>query len=223
MIRLLVESVMRRSLARAFRRVSLVGDASFAGHAGPVVLYANHHVFHDGFLLWLLLSSHGRRAVTWMQEWDRVPIFAPAGALPFPVDDAARRSVTVRTTARRFAERPDTGLIWFPEGRLHDPAEGILPFDGAVAPRMHRILGRPAWAAATIRIAWTTESRPTALLSVSALQDGPDGSESERLANGLQALAHADPRAGRVLLDGGPGPEERWPLDATRGFFSRYL
>ena len=56
----------------------------------PVVLYANHHGFHDGYLLWQLVGhALGRPVVIWMEEWERAPLFGPVGALPFPRRRAA--------------------------------------------------------------------------------------------------------------------------------------
>ena len=131
MMRLIVERILRRSLAEAFRRVVLVGDPVDSDPGRPVVLYANHHYFHDSFLLWLVLRSFGRTSVSWMAEWDRVPLFAPVGARPFPPDDPARRATTIRATARSFVSNPAIGLIYFPEGVLHQASNGILPWSQA--------------------------------------------------------------------------------------------
>lgn len=222
MIAALLSALMRRSLRRTFRRVVWAGPPLDVEPGRPIVLYANHQYHHDAYLLWLLLRSMDRAALTWMQEWDRYPFFAAVGALPFPDRDTARRARTVRTTAARFRRRPDSGLIWFPEGRLHGSDEPLLPFPTQGPERMHAILGRPQWAAVGIRVVWAEEARPTAFLG-GDMTAAPDGNEADRLARAVNSLP-ADPHAaGHLLLEGVRGVEERFQMQALRPLFSRYL
>ncbi|MDX1548833.1 MAG: acyltransferase, partial [Rhodothermales bacterium] len=131
----LVRWMMRRSLRRAFRRVAWIGPAPALPEGVPVILYANHHNFYDGYLGWLVAARLlGRPAMTWMEAWDRFPFFGAVGALPFPPGDPRRRAATVRRTLRRFEEASSSVLVYFPEGRLHPPDEGLDPFpEGAFA------------------------------------------------------------------------------------------
>src|SRR5690606_20216387 len=97
----LVEAMIVRALKGAFRRVCWVGPPPALVPGRPVVLYANHHSFFDGYLLWLLLARHLRRPATlWMRDWDRFPFFAAVGVQPFPDEDPARRAATLRRTLR---------------------------------------------------------------------------------------------------------------------------
>ena len=72
---------MRQALRRAFRRVSWAGPPPTLPPHTPVVLYANHHNFYDGYLAWLVIHHMLQRpTLTWMAEWDRYPFFAAVGA-----------------------------------------------------------------------------------------------------------------------------------------------
>lgn len=223
MMRGLIERMILQTLRRTFRRVVWTSDPLDPDPARPVVLYANHQVHHDGYLLWLLLRTMRRRTVTWMAEWDRFPLFAPVGARPFPSDDPVRRAATVRATARDFRRNPASGLIYFPEGRLHGSGEPLLPFDAAPLGRLHAVLGEPLWIPVGIRIVWGAESRPTALLGGGPASVRPDGREHARLADVLETLPPSPDAAGHVLLEGRRGPDERMDLHRLRSFFARYL
>jgi 1-acyl-sn-glycerol-3-phosphate acyltransferase len=221
---------IRRDLAGSLRRVVWVGSGPPADPAPgrPLVLYANHHVFHDSYLLWHLLTQTLRRPfVVWMEAWDRAPLFSPLGALPFPADDAAARVRTLRETARRMAADPRTALLLYPEGGMRPPEAGIGPFR-ADLPRLARLLPvDAAWCPAGVRMTWWGESRPTALLHLGAAHGAPDGAEPGRLAAALARLDGARPEdlaAGRaaLLLDGAVGAEERWDLSALAPFFRRW-
>ena len=219
----LVRRLMTQALRRAFRRVAWVGAAPALAAGRPTVLYANHHNFYDGYLLWLVAHRMlGRPTLTWMADWDRFPFFGAVGALPFPPDDARRRAATLRETARRFRQSPETVLVYFPEGRLHRAEEGLLPFDTAFLARLHRILAPVQWWPVGIHPTWDGAALPTALVGGGAPHEAPDGAEPNRLADVWQAVRTADPEAAQTLLDGRAGPDEAWNFSALRRFFDPY-
>ena len=219
---------MARTLRGTFRRVVWVGPPPALPPGAPVVLYANHHGFHDGYLLWWLVGrTLGRPALVWMEAWDQVPLFGPIGALPFPPDDPARRLRTIRTTARRMAADPATVLFLFPEGDLRPPDAGLGPFR-ADLPRLARLLppGTQWWPVA-LRTTWWGEDRPTALLTADPPHPAPDGGEADRLAALLARLAATRPAdvahgRARLLLDGRRSPAERWDLSRLAPLFARW-
>lgn len=239
MVTSLVEWMLRRDLRRAFRRVVWVGPLPAlpgpSHDAAPVVLYANHHGFYDGHLLWLLLDELLKRPGTlWMEDWDRFPFFAAVGAQPFPPGDdnkadneaAGRRRATLRRTARRMHEQPSTVLVHFPEGRLHPPADGLLPFRDGTFERLARLFpDATRWWPVALHIAQTTGARPTAFLTGRAPRDAPDGRERERLRETWEALRQQAPGTGerQTLLDGTRGPDDRWDFSFLAPFFKRYL
>ena len=219
---------MNASLKAAFRRAVWDDEAIRDPAPGrPLVVYANHHVYHDSFLLWRLLTRGlGRPIVVWMARWEQAPIFGPIGALPFPDGDARARAQAIRETVRRMDADPRTALYVYPEGQMHPPEDGLLPFK-ADLPRLARLLpDSAAFVPVGVRASWWGESRPTAILGAGEAHDAPDGSEPERLGSvlaRLEARRPADLAAGRMttFFDGAPGPDERWDLSAVAPLFRR--
>jgi hypothetical protein len=219
----LVEALLRVDLRRAFRRVCWVGDWPPSLPDGPVIAYANHHHYYDGHLGWLLFQERlGRSATLWMAEWDRFPFFGAVGAQPFPPDAPARRAATLRRTARRFRDTPRTVLIYFPEGRLRSPDQGLGDFDAEALQRLGRLYPDAAWWPLGVHVTWRGHARPTVLL-----RGGPshaaDGRERERLRAHLDALTAPDPGPQQPLLGGRRSASERWSLSWMAPFFARYL
>ncbi len=219
---------MTQSLRAAFRRTVWAAPRLEDPAPGrPLVIYANHHVYHDSFLLWHLLTRGlGRPMVVWMAEWERAPLFGPIGALPFPDDDARARAVTIRETARRMTADARTALFVFPEGRMHPPEDGLLPFK-ADLPRLARVLpDAAAFVPVGIRTSWWGQSRPTAILGAGPAHGAPDGQERERLAAVLRRLedvrpADVESHDAITVFDGRPGPDERWDLSPVAPLFRR--
>ena len=120
MIKRLVSQMMMSSLKKGFRRICWVGPLPTFPEDLPIVAYANHHTFYDGYVLWLMAKVLLERdLILWMEEWDHFPFFAAVGAYPFPKDDAARRLTTIRQSTKRLTQNPNMCLAYFPEGKLH--------------------------------------------------------------------------------------------------------
>ena len=216
-----------RGELKALRRVVGVGAADPAP-GQPLVLYANHHVYADSFVLWhLVTQTWGRPMVVWMETWDRAPLFGPVGALPFPADDARRRVRTMRETARRMATAPRSALYLYPEGAMRVPEDGLGPFR-ADLPRLARVLpDAVAWVPVGTHVSWWGENRPTAVVAVGTAHDAPDGGERQRLEAALdraRAVRPDDLDAGSaaLLLEGPKGPDERFDLSRLAGLFERW-
>jgi|GEM_PF-763730 len=219
---------IRRDLATHYRRVVHAGADGDPAPGRPMVVYANHHVHHDSYLIvhWLL-RHRARPVVVWMAEWARAPLFGPLGALPFPAEDARERTATIRETARRMTADPRTALVLFPEGVMHPADDGIWPFR-ADLPRLARLLPpETAWLPVGVHLAGWGESRPTIVLATGEPHDAPDGREPERLTathDAARATRPADLAAGRarLLLDGARGPDERWDLSRLAPLMRRW-
>ena len=219
---------MTGSLRAAFRRAVWAAPALADPAPGrPLVVYANHHVYHDSFLLWHLLTRGlGRPMVVWMERWEQAPLFGPIGALPFPDGDARARAATIRETVRRMTVDPRTALYVYPEGTMHPPEDGLLPFK-ADLPRLARLLpSTAAFVPLGIRSSWWGESRPTAILGAGDAHGPPDGTEHARLAAvlaRLDTLRPADVASGDAIpvFDGLSGPDERWDLSPVAPLFRR--
>jgi len=221
--------IIARDLSRTFRRVAWVGDRPWATGAlpadRPVVLYANHHAFHDGYLLWHLTARVLRRPfLVWMRDWARAPLFGPIGALPFPEDDAAARRATMRETARRLRTDPRTTFLYYPEAEIRPPDAGLGPFEPERLPRLARLLPEGlTWWPVAVRLTWWGEDRPTALLTGGEPHAAPDGRERQRLQDALDSLHAARPETPHtLLLDGRRSPHERWDLSPLAPLFRRW-
>jgi len=222
-MRRLVEALLRFDLYRAFRRVCWVGSWPPALPDGPVIAYANHHHFYDGHLAWLLFRARLERSSTlWMAEWDRFPFFAAVGAQPFPPEDASRRAATIRRTARRFRAQPRTVLVYYPEGTLHAPDEGIQTFDASAVDRLARLYPEATWWPYAVHVTWWNEARPTALLAGGSAHEA-DGQERSRLRRLWHDLQSPTDRPTRTLLHGSRNLEEWWNFSFASSLFERYL
>jgi 1-acyl-sn-glycerol-3-phosphate acyltransferase len=211
---------MRRDLRRSFRRICWVGPVPSLPPGQPAVLYANHHHYYDGYLLWLVITRLlRRRPLTWMAEWDRFPFFAAMGALPFPPHDAQRRVRTVRRTRRLFQEHPDAVLVYFPEGRLHCPEDGLLPISTDALQRLDRLLAHPCWWPVAVHLTWEGGAYPVALLAGGQPTTGPTEDAPERLSALWRTLQAPPPEAATVLMEGRPSPHERWNFHILSPWF----
>ncbi|MBT8400594.1 MAG: acyltransferase [Rhodothermia bacterium] len=206
--------LLRRDLKSAFRRVSWVGDRPSIDSSRPLVVYVNHNNFFDGHLLWLASREILNRQITiWMREWDRFPIFAPEGAMPFPADDPSRRASTIRETAYRLNHnRTPQVLVYFPGGELTRPELPIADFDKRTFERLSGIMPLAMWMPIGIHVTWWGENRPTALLGSGPASASIDGSEQSKLERVLTDLKSADPSATEPIMTGRTSPNEQWNL-----------
>lgn len=188
-----------------------------------MIAYCNHHYYHDGHLAWLLLVAHLNRPTTlWMADWDRVPFFAAVDAQPFPPNDATRRAATLLRTARRFQHSPRTVLVFYPEGTLHPPEDGILAFDHDALNRLSDLYPTATWWPLATHVTWWEEPRPTALLTGGQGHE-VDGRERERLQQLRTRLQQSNDQPRHVLLEGNESRTLRWDFSFTRSFFKQYL
>ena len=223
----LVDRMIRRDLKRTFRRIVWIGAEPWKegalDPARPLVLYTNHHSFHDGYFLWWLThQTLDRPPILWMNDWEQIPLFGPIGALPFPTDDAAQRLATIRETARRLAAGPEHVFVYFPEGELRAPDTGLGEFDPTAFTRLARLFPADTqWWPVGMRVTWWGEDRPTVLLTGGTPHE-PDGRERDRLQALLTELQAMRPGMGRTLLDGAASAHERWNLAALAPLFRRW-
>lgn len=120
-----VNWLIERDLRRHFRAVYVRGTAPDT--TVPIVLFANHHYWWDGYLGYWLIRSWRRRMVVWMESYRRFPPFGAVGALPFPSNDPIARARTIKRTMQILSTEPAV-LLLFPEGELHGDTERLLPF-----------------------------------------------------------------------------------------------
>ncbi len=131
----MVELMIRRSVRSRFR--SVYWSSPPIGQESPVLFYANHHGWMDGYLVHIAGSKLGLSLLAWVESFDEFPLFRSIGGLPFPRGDAARRGATIRQSIR-LLKAGSHSLILFPEGRLGRPGPvgEFFPGMGLVAARV---------------------------------------------------------------------------------------
>lgn len=129
--RIFTEWLIDRSLRQHFRAVYVRGEQLLDAQRGWV-LYANHHYWWDGYLCYALVRNLERRPIAWMRASRRFPPFHLLGALPFPPNDPAQRTRTIRQTLR-WLQAEKRILFLFPEGHLHPDTHRLLPFERSLA------------------------------------------------------------------------------------------
>jgi hypothetical protein len=202
-----------------------VGIGGLSELGRPVILFANHHYWWDGYLGYWLIRAWGRRMVVWMEAYRRFPPFRATGALPFPPDDPQVRARTVRRTVQILRTEP-AALLLFPEGVLHGDTERLLPFQRSLhwlACRVPQAMLLPL----AIHIEPSYHQYPRAFLSVGAPFQSASTDETAWLAEAAGAVetllrqTRADARAAltddehaaqgfQVLLQGTRSIHERF-------------
>lgn len=212
---LAVDRMIRRSVRKAFHTVHWAPPA--ATPEAPAILVANHHGWHDGYVMYLAATKLGLRVVDWIAEFDAFPLFAKVGGMRFPPNEPAARAATIKRTIRLMREERRS-LLLFAEGVLHRPP-GLLPFGKAIETVARSVPGVHVVPVA-IRYELARHERPEAWLRFGEeVPTGDDLAARTRLAvaAGLDALAgesRFDPARYEVLARGTLDVNERW--DARR-------
>jgi len=214
----LVHHYVLWKLRRAFRGVWL--DGGLPRGAEPLILYANHTSFWDGFVVHALVSAAGRRGYAVMEEQNlaRYRFLARIGALSIRRGDRASSLETLRHCAR-VLERPGSALLLFPQGRL-ERASAPLKLERGLA-----VLGRMSGARAVpvaLRYAFFEHEYPDVVVAAGEPHAVATIEECEqRLAAQLARAAAVDaPSRLTRLVAGRRSVAERWDaarrLEATR-------
>lgn len=107
--------MIRRSVRARFRTVYWKPPAEFPEQC---IFLANHHGWHDGYLMFHLANRVERRSLDWIQEYAAFPFFGKAGGMPFPANQPEIRAGTIKKTIKIMNEE-NRSLILFGEGILH--------------------------------------------------------------------------------------------------------
>ncbi len=192
-----------------------VGIGGLSELGRPVILFANHHYWWDGYLGYWLIRAWGYRPLAWMEAYRRFPPFGALGALPFPPNDPQARARTVRRTVQILRTEPATALLLFPEGVLHGDTERLLPFQRSLHwlacrvpqamllplaihiepsyhqyPRAYLSVGAPFQSASTDETAWLAEAAGAVetLLRQTRADARAALTDDEHTARGFQVL-----------------------------------
>ncbi|RYG40379.1 hypothetical protein EON79_22700 [bacterium] len=204
---------MRGNVRKSFHSVQWRPPAGLP--EGPKIFAANHHGWHDGYLLYVACTAMNVPVVDWIAEFDAFPLFAKVGGMPFPPSDPSRRAATVRKTIRLMKDE-GRSLMLFAEGILHRPPE-LLPFG-----RSLEVVAAKTGAAViptAIRYEIAMHERPEPFLLFGApVEPGPKLAERSRLAvrrlldEGATLIRH-DEAVFETLVAGTKDVNERmkWP------------
>jgi 1-acyl-sn-glycerol-3-phosphate acyltransferase len=157
----LVGVMLRRSVRQRFHSVRWTPPTTPL--QPPVIFYANHHGWMDGYLMFHLVSRLGIPCLDWIEEFDAFPLFRFVGGVRYPKGDVNARVRAVRQTIRAMVHEGKS-LVIFPEGVLHRPP-GLLPFGramGTVARNVPRVTMVPV----AIRYELSMHERPEAWLTL---------------------------------------------------------
>lgn len=209
----LVDGMVRRSVRKSFRNVYWLPPAPVSG---PTIFVANHHGWHDGYLMYLALSALdlSKPFHDWIQEYDAFPLFGKIGGMPYPAGDPVRRATTVRQTLRYL--RDGHSMMLFAEAELHRPPE-LRPFGKSLeflAEKVPTVTVVPV----AIRYEMNIHERPEAyLLFGKPVEPGPELARRTRLAvwrdlDLLAAKIASGEAAENVLHAGTPDVNERWDM-----------
>ncbi len=211
------------SVRRHFRAVYARGEPPPA--TKPLILFANHHYWWDGYLAYCLLRAWGRSALVWMEAYRRFPPFGALGALPFPPNNPAVRARTIRRTLQAL-QSSQSALLLFPEGTLHGDTERLLPFQRSLHwlacrlpdamllplaihiessyhqyPRAYLAVGEPFSSEQTECAAWLHEASTTLMALLQQVR------ADARAATDEPAIVA---QGYHVLVRGKPSIHERW-------------
>ena len=112
--------MIRRTVRRRFRAVYWNRPPQ---RLGPrTVFVVNHHGWHDGYLMFHVVSQLQTPTLDWIQEYASFPLFGRIGGMPFPADKPQVRAATIRQTIRKMTSE-GWSLCLFAEGTLHRPPD----------------------------------------------------------------------------------------------------
>lgn len=201
----MVGGMIRRTLRARFRTVYWNQPGAVQG---PVILAANHHCWHDGYLMYALVKRLGLISVLWAEEYAAFPLFGKIGALPYPVGDAGARAVTLRHSLEALAQ--GRSLCVFAEGVLHTPPD-VWPVGRAV-PWLSRKSGVPVLPLG-FRVEMSMHERPEAWVCVG--EPLPVGADEQSIGQAIEFCLEQTRRAGvdwPILVQGTLDVNERWDV-----------
>ena len=155
----MVGSMIRRSVRTRFRNVYCRFDDSAI--SAPTVLYANHHGWMDGYLMFHLVCKLNIKSVDWIEEFDSFPLFRYVGGMRYTPNEMVQRAKTIRQTIR-LMNKEKVSLVIFPEGVMHRPPS-ILPLGRAIEVIAKKVPG-VTFTPVAIRYEQSIHERPEAWL-----------------------------------------------------------
>ncbi|MBS1720867.1 MAG: 1-acyl-sn-glycerol-3-phosphate acyltransferase [Armatimonadetes bacterium] len=209
-----VGNYIRRAVRKAFRRLYWIPPTDLP--EGPIIYATNHHGWHDGYVMFHVVSALQRPALDWIAEFEAFPLFRTVGGMPFPPNDPQARAITIRKTIRRMRDEKKD-LILFAEGILHHGPD-LLPFGEALELVAKKVPGVKVVPTA-IRYEMNMHERPEAYVLFGAPLDPETKNlrvatrdEVKRLLAEASFRVRKEPDTFKVLAQGTLDVNERWDV-----------
>lgn len=207
---------------RRLRAVLLTGLPEGLPAGRPLLLAANHVSWWDAFLLRevhrALRPAAPLYTVMRLRELERIPFFRWTGAVGIEPAFPATVLAALRFLRERVQERPDSVVLFFPQGRIWPSHRRPLGFRRGVELFARRLA--PVVLPVAIHLEPLSTAAPTAFLSVGEPVEGaPDAREMEaRVEAELDALLAFLARHGEDAPRAWPEPRGRLdPVPAPAG------
>lgn len=205
----LVAGYVRRKVRRSFR--AIWSRTELTDFSGPLLVYANHTSFWDGFIAQQLCEAAGWDGYCLMEEDNlrRYPFLARLGAFSVRRSDP-KSALPAFRYAKDLLARPSSAVFLFPEGDIHPFGAGPLELKPGLV-----TLSRLAHARClplAIRYTFFEHELPDVLIAAGPLHV-PEPLEScrDRLEQLTRELAQVHSLSGFVPLTGvRRGVAERW-------------
>jgi 1-acyl-sn-glycerol-3-phosphate acyltransferase len=208
----LVGAMIRRSVRNNFRAVYWSKPSERL--SGPLIYYANHHGWMDGYLMFHVVCALATPSLLWIEDFDSFPLFRSVGGLRFTQGQSLQRYTSVRQTIRKMVS-DRASLVLFPEGVLHRPPD-ILPFTKAMT-TVAKAVPQCRIVPVAITYQMSLHQRPEAWVNVAAPSPFQDlATARQRLQELLSEAGPANGSAYEILVDGKWDVNERWTLPRRR-------
>ncbi len=170
----------------------------------PLIFAANHHTWHDGFLMFTALKALGLESRYLVHDHGAAGLFHSVGAIACPPDNPAAAAKAFRTCLTDL--RNGVPLVIFPEGELHQPPE-LLPFQPGLA-RFSKLAGEAPVCPVAIKTELCKHERPEAWLIFRPLIPYSDSLTADVFASisgalsSLSQIQHQRQSGWKVLVEG---------------------
>src|SRR4051794_36353514 len=143
---LLIFWMCRRSLYRAFHAVHFRAAEPLAAPPSkldaPVIFYANHHTWWDGYLAHLVVRQVyglGPHLMMDVRQLQRYPFFSWAGCFSVDREDGREAMRSIDYIAHELRRGPGQALWIFPQGEIRPQEQRPLNFYSGLTRTIRRV------------------------------------------------------------------------------------
>jgi chlorobactene lauroyltransferase len=178
---LLIFWICRRSLYRAFHSVHFRAAEPLAAPpsklAVPVIFYANHATWWDGYLAHIVVRQVyglGPHLMVDVRQLRRYPFFSWAGCFSVDQENGREAMRSIDYVAKELKKKPGQALWIFPQGEIRPQEQRPLNFHSGLGHIIRRVGPCYVYPVAT-RFEFTREQFPEIFVSVGAARYFAEG------------------------------------------------